>query len=83
MPPVHKRLHIHLDTTGAWLGACSYLREGSGRISYYWLNPLAGLPGYSPLARGMRAALPYLDDLLPAGTGEELLAFLRRLKNLP
>jgi hypothetical protein len=24
-----------------------------------------------------------LDDLLPAGTGEELLAFLRRLKNLP
>jgi hypothetical protein len=34
MPPVHKRLHIHLDTTGAWLGACSYLREGSGRISY-------------------------------------------------
>jgi uncharacterized protein with von Willebrand factor type A (vWA) domain len=61
--------------------ALKALRRRVRRI--YWLNPLAGLPGYSPLARGMRAALPYLDDLLPAGTGEELLAFLRRLKNLP
>jgi uncharacterized protein with von Willebrand factor type A (vWA) domain len=48
----------------------------------YWLNPLAGLPNYAPLARGMQAALPYLDALLPAGTGEELLAFLRRLRSL-
>lgn len=48
----------------------------------YWLNPLAGLPGYTPLARGMRAALPYLDALLPAGTGEELLHFLRLLRGL-
>lgn len=57
------------------------LRRRVRRI--YWLNPLAGLPGYAPLARGMQAALPYLDALLPAGTGEELLAFLRRLRGLP
>jgi len=23
---------------GAWLGVCFYLREGFGRISYYWAN---------------------------------------------
>ena len=31
-----------------------------------WLNPLLGLPGYRPLTRGMAAALPYIDDFLPA-----------------
>ena len=30
-----------------------------------WLNPLLGSPGYEPLARGMRAALPFVDDFLP------------------
>ncbi len=40
-----------------------------------WLNPLAGTPGYQPLAGGMRAAFPYIDDFLPAGT----VASLERL----
>lgn len=31
-----------------------------------WLNPLLGSPGYQPLTRGMQAALPYIDDFLPA-----------------
>jgi hypothetical protein len=30
-----------------------------------WLNPLLGAQDYEPLARGMRAALPYVDDFLP------------------
>jgi uncharacterized protein with von Willebrand factor type A (vWA) domain len=30
-----------------------------------WLNPLAGAADYQPLVRGMRAALPYVDALLP------------------
>ncbi|HEX5721745.1 MAG TPA: VWA domain-containing protein [Acidimicrobiia bacterium] len=30
-----------------------------------WLNPLAGRPAYAPLTRGMKAALPYVDDFLP------------------
>jgi uncharacterized protein with von Willebrand factor type A (vWA) domain len=29
-----------------------------------WLNPLLGSPDYQPLARGMQAALPYVDDFL-------------------
>ncbi|MGH2511487.1 MAG: vWA domain-containing protein, partial [Candidatus Limnocylindrales bacterium] len=40
-----------------------------------WLNPLASAPGYQPLAAGMQAAYPYIDDFLPAGT----VASLERL----
>ncbi|MFQ5691744.1 MAG: VWA domain-containing protein [Nitrospinota bacterium] len=31
-----------------------------------WLNPLLGSPGYKPIDRGMRTALPDLDQFLPA-----------------
>ncbi len=30
-----------------------------------WVNPLAGQPGYEPLAKGMAAALPHVDRFLP------------------
>jgi len=40
-----------------------------------WLNPLASTPGYQPLAGGMAAAMPFIDDFVPAGT----LASLERL----
>ena len=30
-----------------------------------WLNPLLGSLDYEPLAQGMRAALPFVDDFLP------------------
>jgi uncharacterized protein len=30
-----------------------------------WLNPLAGVDGYEPLAAGMAAAYPSIDDFLP------------------
>jgi uncharacterized protein with von Willebrand factor type A (vWA) domain len=33
-----------------------------------WLNPLIGTAGYAPLTRGLQAALPYVDDFLPART---------------
>jgi hypothetical protein len=42
------------------------LRRNCHRL--IWLNPLAGTPGYQPLAGGMRAAYPYVDDFLAAGT---------------
>ena len=29
-----------------------------------WANPLKASPGYAPLARGMAAALPYVDDFV-------------------
>ena len=49
------------------------LRRNCHRL--VWLNPLAGTPGYQPLAAGMRAAFPFIDDFLPAGT----VACLERL----
>jgi uncharacterized protein with von Willebrand factor type A (vWA) domain len=49
------------------------LRRNCHRL--IWLNPLAGTPGYEPLAGGMRAAMPYIDDFVPAGT----VASLERL----
>ncbi len=33
-----------------------------------WLNPLLGTADYAPLTRGLQAALPYVDDFLPART---------------
>jgi uncharacterized protein with von Willebrand factor type A (vWA) domain len=33
-----------------------------------WLNPLIGTLDYTPLTRGLQAALPYVDDFLPART---------------
>jgi uncharacterized protein with von Willebrand factor type A (vWA) domain len=49
------------------------LRRNCHRL--IWLNPLAGTPGYRPLAAGMAAAFPFIDDFLPAGT----IASLERL----
>ncbi|MGE0878989.1 MAG: VWA domain-containing protein [Acidimicrobiia bacterium] len=36
------------------------------RVAYkvVWVNPLKATPGYMPLARGMAAALPYIDDFV-------------------
>jgi len=40
-----------------------------------WVNPLKASPGYAPLARGMAAALPYVDDFVEGHS----LASLERL----
>ena len=29
-----------------------------------WVNPLKATPGYEPLARGMAAALPFVDEFV-------------------
>jgi uncharacterized protein len=42
------------------------LRRSAHRL--VWLNPLAAHPGYEPLTRGMRAAVPYTDELLAGNT---------------
>jgi uncharacterized protein with von Willebrand factor type A (vWA) domain len=41
-----------------------------------WLNPLMGDPRYRPLARGMEAALPFVDHLASAHNLESLEHFL-------
>ncbi len=39
-----------------------------------WLNPLKGMKDYEPLARGMKEALPSIDDFRTAHNLESLLA---------
>jgi uncharacterized protein len=51
------------------------LRRLAHRI--VWANPRAGRPGFAPLAAGMAAALPYVDDLV-AGNSVEALTRLAR-----
>jgi uncharacterized protein with von Willebrand factor type A (vWA) domain len=46
------------------------LRRTAHRL--VWLNPLAADPRYEPLTRGMRAAMPHLDRLLPGNSIKSL-----------
>jgi uncharacterized protein with von Willebrand factor type A (vWA) domain len=48
-----------------------------------WLNPLLGSKSYEPLTRGMRAALPLVDDFLPAHNLASLEQLAERLMSLP
>jgi uncharacterized protein len=38
-----------------------------------WLNPLKGMKGYEPLAKGMKTVLPLIDDFYSAHNAESLL----------
>jgi uncharacterized protein with von Willebrand factor type A (vWA) domain len=61
-------------------GEMRRLRRRSRRI--VWLNPLIGWKDYSPEARSMKAALPYIDLFAPAHNLESLAAlepFLARI----
>ena len=45
-----------------------------------WLNPLAGHAGFTPEARGMAAALPFVNDLLAGGTARNLVDLIDLLQ---
>ncbi len=45
-----------------------------------WLNPLAGHTGFTPEARGMAAAFPFVDDLLAGGTARNLIELVDLLQ---
>ena len=47
-----------------------------------WLNPLAGNEDYEPLTVGMRAAAPYIDDLLPVNNLAALFDLAEHLNSL-
>ncbi|MEZ5174737.1 MAG: VWA domain-containing protein [Acidimicrobiia bacterium] len=46
-----------------------------------WLNPLAGHHGFTPEARGMTAAFPFVDDLLAGGTARNLIELVNLLQS--
>jgi uncharacterized protein with von Willebrand factor type A (vWA) domain len=51
------------------------------RLAYkvIWVNPLKAAPGYQPLARGMAAALPYVDEFLSGHNFESLEGLARAI----
>jgi uncharacterized protein with von Willebrand factor type A (vWA) domain len=56
------------------------LQRSSFRL--IWLNPLLGSPGYEPLTRGMRAALPFVDDFLSVHDMSSIEALAGHLNTL-
>lgn len=54
------------------------LQAAAGRV--VWLNPLMGHPHYEPLARGMQAALPYVDVLASAHSLQSLQRLDKHLR---
>ena len=73
MKPAYADRAVFLGDPALVATETARLRRNCHRL--VWLNPLAGTPGYQPLAAGLRAAYPYIDDFLPAGT----VASLERL----
>jgi uncharacterized protein len=51
------------------------------RLAYkvIWVNPLKAAPGYQPLAKGMAAALPYVDEFLSGHNFESLEELARAI----
>jgi len=53
------------------------LRRSCHRL--LWIDPLAARPGFEPATVGLRAALPYVDELVPAASVSSLEELARRL----
>ena len=80
--------------TGIWYGVAAYSLWGLLTLYWrlfphvpatqvlahriVWVNPHRGKSGYAPLAGGMAAALPYVDDFVAGHT----LATLEKLAEL-
>ncbi len=47
-----------------------------------WLNPLLGSPDYRPLTIGMKTALPYIDNFLPAHNLDSLISLGNLLQTI-
>jgi uncharacterized protein len=63
------------------------LRDQTARLQrnchrLVWLNPLIGTADYAPLTRGLQAALPFVDDFLPARTLMNLADLAAHLNSL-
>ena len=58
-------------------------RLGKSCHRLIWLNPLIATTGYEPRTRGLVAALPFIDDFLPAHNLASLEDLARHLERLP
>ena len=81
---VHSRTGVIIVSDGYDTGDTAQLADALGTLRrrarrMVWLNPLLNQSDYTPVARGMRAAMPYLDLLAP---GADLAAIERVLPRL-
>jgi uncharacterized protein with von Willebrand factor type A (vWA) domain len=56
------------------------LRRSCHRL--LWIDPLAARPGFEPSTEGLRAALPLVDELVPAASVASLQELAARLRTL-
>lgn len=76
---INSRTAVMIVSDGYDTGTPEQLAEEMRRLRrrcrrIIWLNPLIGWRDYSPQARGMKAALPYVDLFAPAHNLESLAA---------
>jgi len=74
----HARGAIVVICSDGWdRGAPDELAEQMARLHLVthrlvWVNPLKHTPGYAPLARGMAAALPHVDEFIEGHSFDSL-----------
>jgi len=84
---LHRGPVVLLISDGWDRGDPSVLRDQMARLQrsshrVIWLNPLIGSADYAPLTRGLQAALPFVDDFLPARTLNDLADLAGYLNSL-
>jgi uncharacterized protein with von Willebrand factor type A (vWA) domain len=84
---LHSRSCVMIVSDGYETGDAALLGREMAQLAkrcrrIVWLNPMAGWQGYTPEAKGIKAALPHVDLYAPANTLKSLAAlepYLARL----
>ena len=76
---IHSRSCVMIVSDGYETGDADLLGREMAALSkrcrrIVWLNPMTGWEGYAPEAKGIKAALPYVDLYAPANTLNSLAA---------
>jgi uncharacterized protein len=84
---IHSRTCVMIISDGYDTGSPEAMAGEMRRLSQrckriVWLNPMIGWEGYEPSARGMRAALPFVDLFAPAHNLKSLAALEPYLADL-